>query len=116
MNGAGLSRDTRITARGLGRLLLAGERSRFRPEFAASLPLASLDGTMRTRLARHPEAARARLKTGRLDGVRAMAGYVRTPHGRTLAVVTLHEHPGIHRTAAGTAVQDALLRWLLDRD
>ena len=116
VNGAGLSRDTRITARGLGRILLAGERSRFRPEFAASLPLASLDGTMRTRLARHPEATRARLKTGRLDGVRAMAGYVRTPRGRNLAVVTLQEHPGIHRTAAGTAVQDALLRWLLDRD
>ena len=71
---------------------------------------------MRTRLARHPEAARARLKTGRLDGVRAMAGYVRTPRGRNLAVVALQEHPGIHRTAAGTAVQDALLGWLLDED
>ena len=115
VNGAGLSRDTRITARGLGRVLLAGERSRFRPELAASLPLVSLDGTLRKRLPGHPEAARARLKTGLLDGVRAMAGYVRTPGGRTLAVVSLQEHPGIHRTAAGTAVQDALLRWLLDR-
>ena len=115
-NGAGLSRDTRITARGLGRVLLAGDSSRFRPEFAASLPLASLDGTMRSRLKGRPEASRARIKTGMLDGVRAMAGYVRTPRGRTLAVVTLQEHPGIHRTAAGTAVQDALLRWLLDRD
>lgn len=116
VNGAGLSRDTRITARGLGRVLLAGDRSRFRPEFAASLPLASLDGTMRTRLPHHPEANRARAKTGLLDGVRGMAGYVRTPRGRTLAVAALHEHPGIHRTAAGTAVQDALLRWLLDRN
>ena len=116
VNGAGLSRDTRITARGLGRLLLAGERSRFRPEFAASLPLASLDGTLRRRLPGHPEATRVRLKTGRLDGVRALAGYVRAPSGRTLAVAALQEHPGIHRTAAGTAVQNALLRWLLDRD
>lgn len=116
VNGAGLSRDTRITARGLGRLLLAGERSRFRPEFAASLPLASLDGTLRERISSHPEAARARMKTGRLDGVRAMAGYVRTPSGRMLAVAALQEHSGIHLAAAGTAVQDALLRWLLDRD
>ena len=115
VNGAGLSRDTRITARGLGRLLIAGERSRFRPEFATSLPLASLDGTLRTRLLGHPEATRARLKTGRLDGVRAMAGYVRTSSGRTLAVAALQEHSGIHGSAAGTAVQDALLRWLLDR-
>ena len=116
VNGAGLSRGTRISARGLGSVLLAGDRSRFRPEFAASLPLASLDGTMRSRLPGHPEAARARLKTGRLDGVRAMAGYVRTPSGRTLAVVSLQEHPGIHRTASGMDIQDALLRWLLDRD
>lgn len=116
VNGAGLSRDTRITARGLGRMLLAGERSRFRPEFAASLPLASLDGTLRRRLAGHPEATRVRLKTGRLDGVRALAGYVRAPSGRTLAVAALQEHSGIHRSEGGTAVQDALLRWLLDRD
>ena len=115
-NGAGLSRDTRITARGLVRILLAGDRSRFRPEFAASLPLASLDGTMRSRLKGRPEASRARIKTGMLDGVRAMAGYVRTPRGRTFAVAALQEHPGIHRTAAGTAVQDTLLLWLLDRD
>ena len=116
MNGAGLSRETRISARGLGRVLLAGERSRFRPEFAASLPLVSIDGTMRTRLLRHPEAARARIKTGRLDGVRAVAGYVRTRRGRTLAVAVLQEYPGIHRAAGATAVQDALLGWLLDRD
>ena len=116
VNGAGLSRETRISVRGLGRVLLAGERSRFRPELAASLPLVSIDGTMRTRLLRHPEAARARIKTGRLDGVRAVAGYVRTRRGRTLAVAVLQEYPGIHRAAGATAVQDALLGWLLDRD
>ena len=116
VNGAGLSRETRISARGLGRVLLTAERSRFWPEFAQSLPLASLDGSMRARLRDHPEAARARIKTGTLDDVRAMAGYVRTRGGRTLALVTLHEHPGIHRAGRGTAVQDALLGWLLDRD
>ena len=116
VNGAGLARETRIPARGLGRVLLAGERSRFHPELAASLPLASLDGTMRTRLAGHGEASRARIKTGRLDGVAAMAGYVRTPSGRTLTAVALQEHPGVHRGGRGTAVQDALVGWLLDRD
>ena len=115
VNGSGLSRETRITARALGHVLLAGERSRFRPEFAGSLPLASLDGTMRSRLSRNGKAARARIKTGLLDGVRSMAGYVRTPSGRTLAVVALQEHPRVHRGGRGTAVQDALLGWLLDR-
>ncbi len=116
VNGAGLARETRASARGLGKILLAGERSRFRPEFAASLPIASLDGTLRRRLEGRPDAPRARLKTGLLDGVRAMAGYVRTRRGRTLAVVALQEHPRIDRTEGGTAVQDAILAWLLDRD
>ena len=116
VNGSGLSRETRVSARGLGRILLAGERSRFRSELAASLPIASLDGTMRSRLSRRPEAARARIKTGLLNGVRAMAGYVRTRRGRTFAVAALQEHPRAHLGGRGTAVQDALLGWLLDRD
>ena len=115
-NGSGLSRETRISARSLGQVLLAGERSTLRPELAGSLPLASLDGTMRSRLARIRDAARARMKTGMLDGVRSMAGYVRTASGRTLAVVSLQEHPGVHRHGRGTAVQDALLGWLLARE
>ena len=116
VNGSGLARETRISARTLGRVLLAGERSRFRPEFAGSLPLAALDGTMRKRLARDSRASRVRIKTGMLDGVRAMAGYVRKPGGRTVAVVSLQEHPKAHLGGRGTAVQDALLRWLLDRE
>ena len=115
-NGAGLSRHSRISARGLGRVLLAARRSRFWPEFAQSLPLASLDGSMKARLADHPEASRARIKTGLLDHVRSLAGYVSTPAGRTLAVVALQEHPEVHRRGRGTAVQDALIRWLLARD
>ena len=115
VNGSGLSRETRISPRGLAEVLLAGERSRFRPEFAGSLPLASLDGTMRSRLMGHGEASRVRIKTGRLDGVVAMAGYVRTARGRTLAVVAIQEHPGVHRKGSGAAVQDALLVWLLER-
>ena len=115
-NGAGLSRDSRISARGLGRVLLAARRSRFWPEFAQSLPLASLDGSLQDRFTDHPEASRARIKTGLLDNVRTLAGYVTTPAGRTLAVVALQEHPGVHRYGRGSGVQDALIRWLLDRD
>ena len=114
-NGSGLSRETRISSRGLAKVLLAAERSPFRPEFAQSLPIASLDGTMRRRLRRDPEAERARIKTGLLDGVRAMAGYVRTRDGSVLAVAAVQNHPGVHLGGRGTAVQDALLRWLLDR-
>ena len=115
-NGSGLSRDSRISARGLGRVLLAARRSRFWPEFAQSLPLASLDESLQDRFTDHPDASRARIKTGLLDDVRTLAGYVTTPAGRTLAVVALQEHPGVHRHGRGIAVQDALVRWLLNQD
>jgi len=110
-NGAGLSRDARISAESLGRLLLAAHAHPYMPEFAASLPIAALEGTMRRRFRDEPLAGRVRAKTGQLDDVKAMAGYVLSESGRTFAVVSLHNHPGIH-WGRGREVQDALLRWV----
>jgi len=45
------------------------------PEFIASLPLAGMDGTLRSRMKSAP-AGSVRLKTGHLDGVSGVAGYV----------------------------------------
>lgn len=110
-NGSGLSRDARITARSLAELLDHAWRSPFMPEFLSSLSLAGTDGTFRRRLRRGPLAGRAHLKTGRLDDVSAMAGYLMANDGRRYIVVTLHNARGVHR-GGGEAVQDALLRWL----
>jgi D-alanyl-D-alanine carboxypeptidase/D-alanyl-D-alanine-endopeptidase (penicillin-binding protein 4) len=46
-NGSGLSRDERVTARGLAQVLDHAWHSPFMPEFAASLPLSATDGTLR---------------------------------------------------------------------
>jgi D-alanyl-D-alanine carboxypeptidase/D-alanyl-D-alanine-endopeptidase (penicillin-binding protein 4) len=113
-NGAGLSRSARISAHSLGQLLLAAYRSPYAPELQASLPLAAVDGTLSERFRGEALAARLRLKTGSIDDVKAIAGYVAAPSGRTYAVVALHNHPGIHQ-GAGTLVQDALLRWLFEQ-
>ena len=104
-NGAGLSRSARISAASLGELLLAAHRSPFMPEFVASLPLSAIDGTLRKRFRGEPLAGRAHIKTGTLDDVRAMAGYLMGPDGRTFVVVSLHNYPGIHH-GLGTRVQD----------
>jgi D-alanyl-D-alanine carboxypeptidase/D-alanyl-D-alanine-endopeptidase (penicillin-binding protein 4) len=108
-NGAGLSRTTRISARQLGELLVAAWKSPLMPEFIASLPLAAVDGTMRRRLGNSPVAGQAHVKTGYLDGVRAISGYVVDTPGRMLAVVFLVNHPDARN--AQTA-QDALLEWV----
>ncbi len=110
-NGAGLSRDARISAKTLGRLLLRAYAHPYMPEFIASLPISAVDGTLRTRFVGSPLAGRMHVKTGLLNHVRAMAGYVVTGAGRTLAVVSLQNHKGVH-TKVGTNVQNAVFRWV----
>ena len=110
-NGAGLSRETRISARSLAELLLEAHRSPLMAEFVSSLPLAAIDGTLRKRFRGEPLAGRAHIKTGTLDDVRAMGGYLLVPDGRTFVVVSLHNHPGI-QNVLGTRVQNVLLRWV----
>ena len=108
-NGAGLSRTTRISARQLGELLVAAWNSPLMPEYIASLPLAAVDGTMRRRLTNSSVAGQAHVKTGYLDGVRAISGYVMDTRGRMLVVVFLINHPGARNAQAA---QDALLEWV----
>ena len=108
-NGAGLSRTTRISARELGELLVAAWNSPLMPEYIASLPLVAVDGTMRRRLGNSPVAGQAHMKTGYLDGVRAISGYVMDTPGRMMAVVFLINHPDARNAQAA---QDALLEWV----
>src|SRR5690606_18319085 len=66
-NSAGLSRDSRISARQLAGVLEAAWKSPFMAEFMASLSIAGKDGTMRRRLNGTPAEGRMHLKTGTLD-------------------------------------------------
>jgi D-alanyl-D-alanine carboxypeptidase/D-alanyl-D-alanine-endopeptidase (penicillin-binding protein 4) len=110
-NGSGLSRVERISARHLGELLTLAYRSPVMPELMASLPLAAVDGTMRKRL--HGVAGQAHLKTGSLDGVKSIAGYVMDARARRMVVVCIVNHPGASIAANG--LQDALLSWVYQR-
>jgi D-alanyl-D-alanine carboxypeptidase/D-alanyl-D-alanine-endopeptidase (penicillin-binding protein 4) len=110
-NGAGLSRETRISARNLGRLLMAAHDSSYKAEFESSLALAGLDGTMRRRFRNDRLTGRMHIKTGRLNGVFAMAGYVHSGSGREYVVVAVQNHPDAHR-GPGEEAHTELLRWV----
>ena len=113
-NGAGLSREETISARHLGQVLVAGWQSPYMPEFVSSLPLAAMDGTLRRRFNGAALEGQMHLKTGLLRDVRSVAGYVRDRAGRRMAVVCLHNHARAD-SAAGEAVQEALLQWVYER-
>lgn len=106
-NGAGLSRDTRISAQALARMLQAAWVSPVMPELLASLPIAGTDGTLRRR-GGAAVLGRAHLKTGSLRDVLALAGYVHAANGRRYVLVALVNHS---QAAAARPVLDALLDW-----
>jgi serine-type D-Ala-D-Ala carboxypeptidase/endopeptidase (penicillin-binding protein 4) len=111
-NGSGLSRSTHITVLQLAKALSAAYRSRFAPEFMASLPLAGLDGTLRSRMKNSPGGA-VRLKTGHLDGVSGVAGYVTTAAGKTYVLASLVNN-GRADYGAAEPLHAALVTWMLD--
>ena len=113
-NGSGLSRDARISAKNVGRLLLHAYASPQMPEFMASLAVAGVDGTMLSRFRGDPLAKRVRVKTGSLDEVSAVAGYVLDRDGRHWVVVLMINHPGL-TPWQGMQVQDTFLRWTFER-
>ena len=113
-NGAGLSRNARITAADFDRILQFAWRQPYMPEFAASMALSGHDGTLRRRFDDTKLTGQAHLKTGSLDHVSAIAGYMQSRNGRRFSVVVLHNHEDIHR-GPGEEVQTALLRWLYDQ-
>ena len=112
-NGSGLSRHERISADSLTQLLQAAWKAPLMPEFVASLPLTSVDGTMKKRLNQSGIAGQAHIKTGSLEGVKAIAGYVLDKYGQWQVVVFLVNHPN---AAAAQAAQDALLLWVYQGD
>jgi D-alanyl-D-alanine carboxypeptidase/D-alanyl-D-alanine-endopeptidase (penicillin-binding protein 4) len=113
-NGSGLSRTERITARGLGEVLDLAWHSPYMPEFAASLPLAATDGTLRHRFKEPGMQGRIRMKSGRIDHVSGLAGFVNAASGKTYVVVILINHPGAHQ-GSGELVHEAVVRWVFQR-
>lgn len=111
-NGAGLSRTERISAKHLGMLLIRAYQSPLMPELIASLPLIAVDGTMKKRLNGEDVTGRGHIKTGSLEGVRAIAGYMLDHKGRMVVVVCLVNHP---RAGDAEPLQDALLQWVYQR-
>jgi serine-type D-Ala-D-Ala carboxypeptidase/endopeptidase (penicillin-binding protein 4) len=110
-NGSGLSRIERISPLQMGALLNAGLHSSWAPEFQASMPIVAVDGTMRRRLHESAAAGRARMKTGTLKNVVAIAGYVPDATGRPCVVVAMI-NSDFAGDGKGRAVLDALVDWV----
>lgn len=95
-NGSGLNDTNRVSARQIVQVLAwAREQLLVAPELLASLPVAGVDGTIRNRMGGTLAERRIRAKTGTLQNVTALSGYVTSVGGRELAfAVLVNDYPG----------------------
>ena len=107
-NGSGLSNATRISPRELAHILIQANQM---PEFVDSLPRIGMEGTMKKRLIDTDMVGRGRIKTGSLNNVRAIAGYIDGKGGKRYVVVSLINDDNA-QSEAGKRAHDLFMRWV----
>lgn len=116
-NGSGLYASTEVSTKQLVGLLVAAHKDyRIGPDLVASLPVGGLDGTLARRWNGKPAQGRVRAKTGTLDKVSTLAGFIGVEGGHLLAfAILVNDIPagqrGIVRTMADDMV-DSLAAYL----
>jgi len=112
-NGSGLSRETRISAESMGRLLGYAYASPNMPEFISSLSIAGVDGSLERRLMEEPYRYRVRGKTGWIREVSALSGYAQSLSGDVFAFsILFNNYRGMN--VEMKAVQDSICRAVVD--
>jgi D-alanyl-D-alanine carboxypeptidase/D-alanyl-D-alanine-endopeptidase (penicillin-binding protein 4) len=114
VDGSGLSRINGVSAENFVRLLEYMHRSPHAEAFRESLPVYGVDGTLRNRLRGTPVQGNGYAKTGSLNRVSSLSGYLRTKSGRWLAfsiVMNAYNAPA----SDARALQDKLVQILWER-
>jgi D-alanyl-D-alanine carboxypeptidase/D-alanyl-D-alanine-endopeptidase (penicillin-binding protein 4) len=107
-NGSGLSRIERISAASLANMLSYAATRPVYYEFASSLPAVGLEGTQKGRLNGSAAEGAAWLKSGSLNGVRNLAGYLLGLNGSRRILIMLINHP---KASAAAEAQAKMLNW-----
>jgi D-alanyl-D-alanine carboxypeptidase/D-alanyl-D-alanine-endopeptidase (penicillin-binding protein 4) len=105
-DGSGMSPEDRVTPRALTALLRYVAAQPWGSEFRATLPVGGVDGTLSHRFLNGPLNGRVFAKTGTLEEVNSLSGYVTAKSGRTLVFSILcnghmPEAKGITKTIDG---------------
>lgn len=113
-NGSGLYDTNRISADQITRLLIAVHRDfRVSSDFLASLAIMGADGTTRSRLRESTARRWVRAKTGTLDGVSALSGYVGAEGRDPIAFSILFNDLGRADTPRARRVQNEIAELLV---
>ena len=89
-DGSGLSVLNQVTARSMVHLLDYAHRAPWGPSFHASLPVAGVSETLRTRMRGAPAQGNLHAKTGTTNTVASLGGYVTAKNGEVLAFAFIY--------------------------
>ncbi len=96
-DGSGLSKQNRLSADSLIRVLLFMDREfEVSYDFVASLPIGGSDGTLKKRFTDGTMIRSLRGKTGYLNGVASLSGYLKNKAGERFAFAILINDPNCH--------------------
>ncbi len=95
-DGSGLSPADKISPRAFTRLLTYASHQQWGAEWKETLPVAGVDGTLDNRFKDSPLKGKMWAKTGTLNEVESLSGYVTAASGRTLAfsILVNGRYPG----------------------
>ena len=114
-DGSGLSRHNLITPAAVVQLYVyMGKQSRFSQAWRDSLTIGGVDGTLRRRFSGTRASGNVRGKTGTIDQVSALSGYVRTAAGEELAFSIVVN--GVNEPGLRTSVIDDIVVHLANFD
>jgi D-alanyl-D-alanine carboxypeptidase/D-alanyl-D-alanine-endopeptidase (penicillin-binding protein 4) len=110
-NGSGLFDANRVTPASTTALLRAAFRDpRVGPDFVAQLSIGGVDGTMHGRFREWSKSRAVRAKTGTLDAVAALSGYVLPPPGRSPVAFSLLVNGIPGKVSAARGSMDAVVK------
>ncbi len=108
-DGSGVSRYNLVTTGGIVRLLgFMARREDLAAPWMDALPVAGVDGTLERRMRGTAAQGRARAKTGTLQGVSSISGYVPAADGERLAFSMIMEF-FVGSESSRRAVQDSVV-------
>lgn len=83
-DGAGLSRHNLVSPEQVVKLLAYVNQAKYKDVFINTLPITGVDGTLVKRFQDKPEGLFLQAKTGSMSGLVNLAGFAKTPSGRSL--------------------------------
>jgi len=110
-NGCGLSRKSKLSATMMA-IMLDHAYSRYGQRWMNTLSIAGVDGTINRRFRGTQVQRRAWMKTGTVNRVKNISGYVKAKNGKLYTVVILVNSKKARY--GGSLLQNRVIKWLVD--